>query len=74
MLIKRLSCIQEKLFYDRCVGKLSGWLEEMEESAPWQGSQRGTWRGAKILDPLANFEVVLNKANVSVRPWPKIDF
>lgn len=33
-----------------------------------------TWRGAKILNPLANFEVVLNKANVSVRPWPRIDF
>lgn len=25
-----------------------------------------TWRGAKTLNPLANFEVLLNKANVSV--------
>lgn len=27
-----------------------------------------TWRGAKTLNPLANFEVLLNKAYVSVRP------
>lgn len=36
------------------------------------GVRTRTWRGAERLNPLANFEMVLDKANVSVRPWPRI--